>query len=113
MSTGVCLPRGYLARGHVCPDGGSQGGGCLPARECLSIGCLPREVSGCGGVCPGGVYLPGSLSRRRCLADTHPHPVNRIFLAHASENIAFPQLHLRTVEIKVQYVRKGKMESCY
>ena len=82
------------------------GGGCLPSRESAQGGCLPG-TSTQGGL-PGGVSAQevsahGCISPGRCLADVphptpHPPPWTE-FLTHACENITFPQLRLRTVNI--------------
>ena len=63
------------------------------ARGCLPEGCLPKGrclsgVSAQGGVCQGGVHLA---------------PVNRMI--DRCENITFPQLRLRTVNIRMYFKR--------
>ena len=63
----------------------TRGGG-VCAQGCLPRGCLPR------GCLPGGVYIPACNG-----ADEPPWTE---FLTHACENITFPQLLLRTVNIQ-------------
>ena len=75
---GGCLPGG-----GGCLPGGHLPGRCLPRGVCAT-GCLP------GGVCPGGC-LP------QCMPGYTPRPLWTEFFKHASENITFPQLRLRTV----------------
>ena len=74
LSTSVafCWGEGCLHMGGVCP-GGVCPGGCLPRRLSARGLCLPRG----GGVCT-------------------PPPWTE-FLAHACENITFPQLRLGAV----------------
>ena len=72
-------------------------------QECIPVGCVPSAaVAVCwggglprgvrpGGICPRG---GGGSAQGWCLADT---PRWTEFLTHASENIAFPQLRLRTI----------------
>ena len=73
-------PGGCLLGGGVYLEGGVY-----PAGWCVSRGCLPRG----GGVCPGGC-LP------RVGVPPTPLPPWTEFLAHACENITFPQLLLQT-----------------
>ena len=58
-------------------------------RGCLPGGCLSR------GVCRGGVCL-----------GVYTSPLWTEFLTHACENIAFPQLRLRTVTIVTVYTQQ-------
>ena len=92
---GWCLPGGVcLEGGGVCPEGCLPGGGwCLPRgvsaqRGVCPEGCLPRGVSAQRGVCWGEGF---------CLGGT-PSLWTK-FLTYACENITFPQLRLRTVNI--------------
>ena len=85
----------------------SRGRGCLPREIVWLRGCLPRGLS-TWGCLPGGVYPPGPIGRhppgprgRHPLRPSGRHPPTlwTEFLAHACENITFPQLLLRTVNI--------------
>ena len=79
--------RGVSAQWDVC-----LGGECLP-RGCLTMGvCLP---SGC--VCLG-VSAQGGCLPQWMLGYNTP-PLWTEFLRHTYENITFPQLRLRTVNI--------------
>ena len=79
--------------------------GGVPAGVCVPVGgvylqggvYLPGGVYLLGGVPVGGVPDGGSVSQHALGAD-NPPPLWTEFLTHASENITFPQLRLRTVE---------------
>ena len=90
-----CLPGGGVCIGGVCI------GGCLP-------GVSAQGVSAQGNVCPGGIYPGTCLPARRVSACwgvsayqgvSGRDPLWTEFFTHPFENITFPQLHLRTVEI--------------
>ena len=51
-----------------------------------------------GGVCPGGCLPGGSAQRDVCLGGVYTPRTE--FLTHACENITFPQLRLRTVNME-------------
>ena len=75
---GMCLPRGRMSRGLSGQGGVCQQGGYLPR------GCMPGDVypsmHWAGGVCPSNCW---------------DLPPRTEFLTHACENITFPQLCCR------------------
>ena len=79
---GVYLPRGVSAQEGVC----------------LPICCLPR-----GSFCHGGCLSGGGVCLRGCVCPgmCTPSPCGQ---THTCENITFPQLLLRTVNIRVPSV---------
>ena len=81
---GGCLLGGDVCSGEVSARGLPTGGVCLGKGVCPR-GFLPR------GCLPGECTLPWT-QRQTPLSWTE-------FLTHASENITFPQLLLRTVKI--------------
>ena len=72
-------------------------------QECIPVGCVPSAAM---TVCRGGC-LPRGVSAGRCLFGgvfqgvSARHPVNRI--TDRCENITFPQLRLRVVNISFTF----------
>ena len=88
---------GYV--GGVCPGWVMpKGGWCLPKGGVCLGGCLTRGSVCLGGVCPEGVY-------------TTPLPLLTQFLTHACENITFPQLLLRMVNMYKDRMKFRKKNS--